>query len=61
MLHPSHLPVEINESEELERINNLLQRDTLMRNVGLIEQVHRLLGATPGTVGISKDANAQVN
>ncbi|XP_064608777.1 tubulin polyglutamylase ttll6-like isoform X3 [Liolophura sinensis] len=47
-------PVEIVEEEELERISGLLQRDSLVRGLGIVEHVYRLLHSTPGTVGVTK-------
>ncbi|XP_076817564.1 tubulin polyglutamylase ttll6-like isoform X1 [Clavelina lepadiformis] len=52
-------PVEISEDEELERISGLLQRDSLIRSLGVVEQVHRLLHCTPGTTGITKSVLPQ--
>ena len=45
-------PMEIVEDEELERISALLQRDNLVRGLGIVEHVYRLLHCTPGTMGI---------
>ena len=45
-------PLDIVEDEELERISGLLQRDNLVRGLGIVEHVYRLLHCTPGTVGI---------
>ena len=53
-------PVDISEDEELERISGLLQRDSLVRSLGVVEQVHRLLHCTPGTTGITKNVLPQV-
>jgi len=36
-------PIDINEDEELERISGLVQRDALIRSLGIIELVHQLL------------------
>nr|XP_039251875.1 tubulin polyglutamylase ttll6-like [Styela clava] len=47
-------PLDISEDEELERISSLLQRDSLVRSLGVVEQVHRLLHSTPGTTGLVK-------
>ncbi|XP_070207148.1 tubulin polyglutamylase ttll6-like isoform X9 [Littorina saxatilis] len=47
-------PMDILEEEELERISGLLQRDNLVRGLGIVEHVYRLLHCTPGTVGIVK-------
>lgn len=47
-------PLDISEDEELERISSLLQRDSLVRSLGIVEQVHRLLHSTPGTTGLVK-------
>ncbi|XP_041370181.1 tubulin polyglutamylase ttll6-like isoform X2 [Gigantopelta aegis] len=44
-------PVDIREEEELERISGLLQRDNLVRGLGIVEHVYRLLHCTPGTMG----------
>lgn len=46
------LPMDILEEEELERISGLLQRDNLVRGLGIVEHVYRLLHCTPGTVGV---------
>jgi len=56
----SSKPVDISEDEELERISGLLQRDSLIRSLGVVEQVHRLLHCTPGTTGITKSSVPQV-
>ncbi|KAI0235683.1 Tubulin polyglutamylase TTLL13P [Lamellibrachia satsuma] len=45
-------PMDIIEDEELERISSLLQRDNLVRGLGIVEHVYRLLHCTPGTMGI---------
>ncbi|XP_012937408.1 tubulin polyglutamylase ttll6 isoform X10 [Aplysia californica] len=45
-------PLDIVEDEELERLSGLLQRDNLVRGLGIVEHVYRLLHCTPGTVGI---------
>ncbi|KAL4227526.1 Tubulin polyglutamylase ttll6 [Mactra antiquata] len=47
-------PLEILEEEELERISGLLQRDNLVRGLGIVEHVYRLLHCTPGTMGVLK-------
>ncbi|XP_052793541.1 tubulin polyglutamylase ttll6-like isoform X33 [Mya arenaria] len=47
-------PMDILEEEELERISGLLQRDNLVRGLGIVEHVYRLLHCTPGTMGILK-------
>ena len=44
-------PIDIDEDEELERISGLVQRDTLIRSLGIIEQVHRLLHYRVGSTG----------
>lgn len=41
--YPTHLPVDINEKEEMERISGLIARDTLVRNLGVVDLVHRLV------------------
>ncbi|XP_025078226.1 tubulin polyglutamylase ttll6-like isoform X4 [Pomacea canaliculata] len=46
------LPMDILEEEELERISGLLQRDNLVRGLGIVEHVYRLLHCTPGTAGV---------
>ncbi|XP_069136949.1 tubulin polyglutamylase ttll6-like isoform X9 [Argopecten irradians] len=52
-------PMDILEEEELERISGLLQRDNLVRGLGIVEHVYRLLHCTPGTMGVLKtDARA---
>lgn len=45
-------PLEIVEEEELERISGLLQRDNLVRGLGIVEHVYRLLHCTPGTMSM---------
>ncbi|XP_056022301.1 tubulin polyglutamylase ttll6-like isoform X47 [Ostrea edulis] len=47
-------PMDILEEEELERISGLLQRDNLVRGLGIVEHVYRLLHCTPGTMGVLK-------
>ncbi|KAK3593774.1 hypothetical protein CHS0354_014313 [Potamilus streckersoni] len=47
-------PMDILEEEELERISGLLQRDNLVRGLGIVEHVYRLLHCTPGTTGVLK-------
>ncbi|KAK6188733.1 hypothetical protein SNE40_004850 [Patella caerulea] len=47
-------PMDILEEEELERISGLLQRDNLVRGLGIVEHVYRLLHCTPGTMGALK-------
>ena len=54
-------PQDIVEEEELERISSLLQRDNLVRGLGVVEHVYRLLHCTPGTVGVMKNADRQPN
>lgn len=48
-------PIEILEEEELERITLLLQRDNLIRGLGVVEFVYKLLHCTPGTGGPQKN------
>lgn len=48
-------PMDITEEEELERITGMLQRDNLVRGVGIVEEVYKLLHCTPGTGGPRKD------
>ncbi|XP_070542445.1 tubulin polyglutamylase ttll6-like isoform X15 [Ptychodera flava] len=55
------IPLDICEEEELERISALLQRDNLVRGLGVVEHVYRLLHCTPGTVGVMKNAERQPN
>ena len=45
-------PQDIVEEEELERISGLLQRDNLVRGLGIVEHVYRLLHCTPGTMSM---------
>ncbi|ELU05410.1 hypothetical protein CAPTEDRAFT_124734, partial [Capitella teleta] len=45
-------PQDIVEEDELERISALLQRDNLVRGLGIVEHVYRLLHCTPGTMGL---------
>ncbi len=53
--------MDISEEEELERISALLQRDNLVRGLGVVEHVYRLLHCTPGTVGVMKNADRQAS
>jgi tubulin polyglutamylase TTLL6/13 len=48
-------PIDITEEDELERITGMLQRDNLVRGVGIVEEVYKLLHCTPGTGGPRKD------
>ncbi|CAH1796784.1 unnamed protein product, partial [Owenia fusiformis] len=48
-------PVDIAEEDELERISALLQRDNLVRGLGIVEHVYRLLHCTPGTMGVANN------
>ncbi|XP_067931872.1 tubulin polyglutamylase TTLL13-like [Watersipora subatra] len=41
---------EISENEELDRISGLLQRENLIRGLGIPEHVYRMLHTAPGTV-----------
>ncbi|XP_038640229.1 tubulin polyglutamylase TTLL13-like isoform X2 [Scyliorhinus canicula] len=41
-------PLDIIEEEELQRLSGLLQRENLLRALGVIEQVYRILQNTPG-------------
>ncbi|CAL1538825.1 unnamed protein product [Lymnaea stagnalis] len=41
-------PLDINEDEELDRLSGLLQRDNLVRGLGIVEHAYRLLHCTPG-------------
>ncbi|XP_059179348.1 tubulin polyglutamylase ttll6-like isoform X2 [Physella acuta] len=43
-------PMDIIEEEELERLSGLLQRDNLVRGLGIVEHAYRLLHCTPGTL-----------
>ena len=54
-------PMDILEEEELERISALLQRDNLVRGLGVVEHVYRLLHCTPGTIGVMKNADRQAS
>lgn len=54
-------PQDILEEEELDRISGLLQRDNLVRGLGVVEHVYRLLHCTPGTIGVMKNAERQPN
>ena len=46
----SSQPIPFDEKEELERISAMLQRDNLVRCVGVYDQVHRMLGGDPSPV-----------
>ncbi|XP_078285888.1 tubulin polyglutamylase TTLL13-like isoform X2 [Rhinoraja longicauda] len=44
-------PLDIIDEEELQRLSGLLQRENLLRALGVIEQVYRVLQNTPGVSG----------
>lgn len=50
-------PLDITEKEELERITGILQRDKLVRGVGIVEEVYKLLHCTAGTGGPMKNCS----
>ncbi|RMX47403.1 hypothetical protein pdam_00019330 [Pocillopora damicornis] len=50
-------PMTISEEEELERVTSLLQRDNLIRGLGVVEFVYKLLHCTPGTGGPQKNCS----
>lgn len=52
-------PLDIVAEEELERVSAMLQRDNLVRGLGLVDAVYRLLHSTPGTTGLIKGATTQ--
>ena len=54
-------PQDILEEEELERISGLLQRDNLVRGLGIVEHVYRLLHCTPGTMSIQQAKQDKYN
>ena len=54
-------PQDILEEEELERISGLLQRDNLVRGLGIVEHVYRLLHCTPGTMSIQQAKQEKYN
>jgi hypothetical protein len=43
-------PIPIDETEELERIQSLRQRENLIKGMGINDFVHRILFGTPGNV-----------
>lgn len=43
-------PFIIDETEELERIQGLKQRENLLKGMGINEFIHRILFGTPGNV-----------
>lgn len=47
-------PMVIIDDEEVERLSGLIQRENLIRSLGVVEQVYRLLHGTPGTVSSVK-------
>lgn len=51
-------PVEINEFDEMERLQSLKQRDNLIRGMGITDFVNRMLSGTPGTVATIPPAAA---
>lgn len=38
--------MEVSEEEEVERVNGLLQRENLLRDLGVVDQVYRMLQGT---------------
>ena len=46
----SWIPLEINELDEMERIQSLKQRENLLKGMGITDFVNRILYGTPGTV-----------
>ena len=42
-LSSSSVPEQINDGDESERVSQMLQRDSLVRGLGIVELVHRLL------------------
>lgn len=54
-------PMDILADEELERLSGLLHRDNLVRGLGIVEHVYRLLHCTPGTMGIIKPEQRAIN
>lgn len=54
-------PMDILADEELERLSGLLHRDNLVRGLGIVEHVYRLLHCTPGTMGIIKPEQRTVS
>jgi hypothetical protein len=43
-------PIEIDESEEVERLLSLKHRETLVRGMGIVDMCHRMLFGTTGTM-----------
>ncbi|CAF3896980.1 unnamed protein product [Rotaria sp. Silwood2] len=43
-------PIDIEETEELERMLSLKHRETLIRGMGIVDMCHRMLFGTPGTM-----------
>lgn len=44
-------PVTIVDEEEVARLSGLIQRENMIRSLGVVEQVYRLLHGTSGTMG----------
>ena len=49
-LYDMSKPQEINDDEEIERLSGLLQRDNLIRALGIVEMVYKALNNTGGTI-----------
>ena len=47
----SHRAAVIDETEEMQRHSELVERENILRSLGVVESVYRLLHGTPGTTG----------
>ena len=53
-------PLKISDDEELERISAMIQRDNLVRGLGVVDAVYRLLQSSPGATSLTKNTVNQV-
>ncbi|MBN3293827.1 TTLL6 polyglutamylase, partial [Polypterus senegalus] len=56
---PAEAP-DFTEEEELERLNGLLRRETLLRDMGVVDKVYQLLQGTPNATGQSTRHHADL-
>lgn len=52
-------PLIVNDDEELMRLSDMVERENLLRSMGVIEQVYRLLHGTAGTTGTTMQMAAK--
>jgi hypothetical protein len=54
-------PNEINELDEMERMHALKQRENLLKGMGVVDFVNKILVGTPGTLAVPPAASNQNN